>query len=291
MTSIGECAFQYCSNLSSFTIPNSLAFIGYWAFDNTAWYNNQPDGLIYIGMFAYKYKGTMPDNTSIVIKDGTIGIVDGAFEDCKGLISITIPNGVTYIGSSAFDDCHGLTSVKIPNSVTDIGSYAFQQCYALTSITIPNGVTKIQRYSFSWCIALTSVTIPNSVTKISSFAFSDCRSLTSITIPDNVTSIGIGAFEDCSSLTSIVIPRSVTSIEICAFSGNENVKEVFSLIEDPFEIERGSFSPFYGYIQDAILYVPVGTLRKYESTQGWRDFNKIIEFDPTDIKRNVFDTK
>ena len=127
-------AFQGCTGLTSITIPDSVTSIGESAFDNTAWYNNQPNGLVYAGKVAYKYKGTMPSNTSIVLKEGTLSITDSAFRDCTGLTSVTIPDSVTSIGGSAFSSCTGLTSVTIPNSVTSIGNYAFYDCSSLTSI-------------------------------------------------------------------------------------------------------------------------------------------------------------
>ena len=98
VTSIGELAFADCSGLTSVTIPNSVTSIGYGAFEGTAWYNSQPDGLVYAGKVAYKYKGTMPANTGIVLEEGTLGIAGSAFRYCSGLTSVTIPNSVTSIG-------------------------------------------------------------------------------------------------------------------------------------------------------------------------------------------------
>ena len=71
----------------------------------------------------------MPENTEIVLQDGTLGIADYAFSYCTGLTSITIPDSVTSIGSYAFFDCTGLISVTIPDSVTDIGQNAFGYYY------------------------------------------------------------------------------------------------------------------------------------------------------------------
>ena len=178
VTSIGREAFYHCTGLTSITIPDSVKIIGGQAFYNTAWYNNQPDGLVYAGKVAYDYKGTMPSNTSIVLKEGTLGIACSAFCNCSGLTSITIPNSVTIIGREAFYHCTGLTSITIPNSVTIIGSRAFAGCTNLTSVSIPDSVTSIGNSAFDGCEGLTSVTIGNSVTNTGDDAFSGCRNST-----------------------------------------------------------------------------------------------------------------
>ena len=97
--------------------------------------------MVYAGKVAYKYKGTCP--SSIVIKEGTLGISGLAFCDCKNLTSVTIPDGVTNIGYGAFDRCAALASINIPDSVTSMGMYVLSRCEALESITIPDSVTEI----------------------------------------------------------------------------------------------------------------------------------------------------
>ena len=157
VTSIGHSAFSDCIGLTSVIIPNSVTSIGAWAFYGTAWLANQSDGIIYINQSLYTYKGEMPANTSIVVRDGTTQICGGAFFDCSGLTSVTIPNSVTSIGNYAFSGCSGLTSIPIPNSVTSIGYGAFFHCSGLTSVTIPNSVTSIGKSAFGECTQLTNI--------------------------------------------------------------------------------------------------------------------------------------
>ncbi|MBR4288738.1 MAG: leucine-rich repeat protein, partial [Clostridia bacterium] len=77
VTSIGDSAFEACTSLGSVTLPDFVASIGSNVFKDTAWYYDQPNGLLYVGKVAYEYKGTCP--SSVIIQEGTLGISRGAF--------------------------------------------------------------------------------------------------------------------------------------------------------------------------------------------------------------------
>ena len=260
VTSIGEGAFCDCSGLTSVTIPNSVTYIGVGAFDETAWYNNQPDGLVYAGLVAYKYKGTMPNGTSIVLKEGTKGIVGYAFDGCSGLTSVTIPNSVTYIGLNAFDSCIGLTSVTIPNSVTYIDLNAFSGCSGLTSIKVESGNSVydsrencnaiIETATNTLISGCKNTIIPNSVTSIGDWAFFRCRGLTSVTIPNSVTSIGDEAFWGCIGLTRI------------------------DAYPNPEKVSTGVYA-FNRVPKNGTLHVLPKYLSAYQTASEWEDFINI----------------
>ncbi|MGN1457516.1 MAG: leucine-rich repeat protein [Acutalibacteraceae bacterium] len=248
VTSIGDSAFCFCYNLESITIPDSITKMGGDVFLYTEWYYNQPNGVIYIGNIVYGYRGTMPENTHITLKNGTKVIAGYSFS-AKELTGITIPNSVKSIGDGAFDSCHSLTDVTIPDSVKSIGNSAFGSCQSLTDVTIPDsvtslgesvfkncseltivktgdGLTLIGESAFEGCTKLKNVTIGKSVTEISYRAFYDCKGLTDITIPDNVKIIGIDAFYNCSELKSLKIGNGVKSIGSYAFCACESLTDV-----------------------------------------------------------------
>ena len=251
VVSISEEAFDYAENLSDIKISDSVSVIGDDAFDNTSWYNNQEDGVIYINKCLYEYKGWMPENTSISIKDGTKSICDNAFSYCSNLINVEFPNSVTYIGEKAFYDCDSLIDVKLSENITYLGHNAFNACENLKSINIPEHLTKTGWSVFENCTNLETVyfnaiasnddedvsfdfSFENSVKtviygdKVTKVArdFNNNSNLERVVLGSNVKSIGNNAFSDCTSLKSITIPESVTEIGDSAFYGCTNLTSI-----------------------------------------------------------------
>lgn len=240
VTDIGVEAFSGCTHLSDITIPNSVTNVGLSAFTETAWLESQPDGVVYAGSALYIYKGAMPDNTSVAIKEGTKTISDAAFKRCYGLTSVSFPNSLTDIGAEAFSGCTALASVSIPDNVTNIGAEAFRSCAELPSITIPISVTTIGRNAFMNCTGLTAVHINDLAAWCRIHFDSDtyCNPLyyahhlylsgeeiKDLVIPDGVTSL-VNSFTACYGLTTVTVPSSVTSIEEYTFYGCKNITKV-----------------------------------------------------------------
>ena len=311
--SIGDNAFNGCSGLTSITIPNSVTSIGGNAFYLCSGLTSItiPNSVTSIGSGTFFCCWGL---TSVTIPNSVTSIGDGAFFGCSGLTSVNIPNSVTSIGEMAFYCCSSLTSITIPNSVTSIGTEAFHGCSSLTSVTIPNSVTSIGFGAFAECSGLTSLkvesgntvydsrdncnaiiesstntliygckntTIPNSVTSIGYGAFAACSGLTSVTIPNSVTSIGFGAFAECSGLTSVTIPSSVTSIGDRVFNGSSGLTSVVSKTENPYNIDNECFSK--EVFENTTLYVPQGTIDKYQATDGWNKFLHIEELNSSNM--------
>lgn len=210
-------AFSGCTSLSVIQIPTSVYDIGEEAFSQTQWYNDQPQGLVYAGNVFYCYKGEMPDNYSVELKEGTTGIAGRAFtNNGSNLSSVYIPEGVKAIGNRAFQGCK-LTSLSLPNSIFSIGYMAFQGCIDLKEINIPLGVSELRGEIFQNCKSLTKIEIPSGVSVIGDNEFGECRNLAKLVIADSDNELtflrGYGknerwCFTDC-PLDSVYIGRNI----------------------------------------------------------------------------------
>ena len=275
VSSIGGCAFEYCTNLTSVTIPNSVTSIGTCVFEYCSVLTSItiPDSVTSIGDSAFYHCASL---TSIIIPDSVTSIVDYAFSGCP-LEYVKMGKGLTSIPSSLINK--SLKEFIIGSSVTSIDNYAFNKCTKLTSITIPDSVTSIGNGAFYDCTGLTSVTIGNSVTNILSSTFENCPLeyvkmgngltiipselikkdyLKTLIIGENVTSIDGSAFSGCTGLTSITIPDSVTNIGWKAFSGCTELTKVnyTGTVEDWCKIKKYSNPVEYShnlYINNTLL--------------------------------------
>ncbi len=144
-------AFAYNEKLEKIELADSSVRVECRAFHDTAWFENQPEGLVYLGDLAYVYKGVLPENSVIALKNGTKGIVESAFYGQTGLAGINIPGTVKYIGTAAFSCCSSLTEVKIPEGTVSIGKGGFSSCTNLESITIMNPDCEIYDSQYTIC--------------------------------------------------------------------------------------------------------------------------------------------
>jgi hypothetical protein len=224
VTSIGNDAFEYITNLNSVEIPAGVTNLGEYAFyhcdsmtgvffegnaptaDSTAFACDSCPTLYYLpGTTGWASWGSQADETQYVYS-GTVGL---GYENylCGAATIPTNINGflVTSIGSDAFAYSPFLSSVTIPATVTNIGVGAFYDCSGLTNVTIDDGATNIGDYAFYGCLGLTKVTIPANVTNIGVSAFGCCSGLAGVSIPASVVGLGNQVFADCANLTAISV--------------------------------------------------------------------------------------
>ena len=131
ITKIADHAFAGQLRLGSINIPESVTYIGDFAFHSCPFFRiTLPQGLTYIG--------------------------DYAFQMCNKLVEVDIPENVTYIGEAALSNC-GYSTLVIPDKVTYIGAWAFDKCPNLTTATIGESVASIGVFAFDGCDKLTKI--------------------------------------------------------------------------------------------------------------------------------------
>ena len=179
LTFIGNDAFNYCGNLASIIIPNTVTYIGTCAF----WYCNR---------------------LSVVAIPNSVSSIKSLAFGCSGITSIAIPATVTSIAYNAFVCTSNLGEIIVESSNTVYDSR--NGCNAIIETSsnklisgckntiIPNTVTSIGGDAFYWCTGLNVIEFPNSITSIGSRAFEGCSNLLEIIIPNSVISLGYGVF-------------------------------------------------------------------------------------------------
>ena len=217
-TTIGNYAFDMCTELEEVTVADGVTRIGDHAFYMCLALEsiNIPEGVTYIG--------------------------ERAFDDAA-LTSISFPDSLRTIGEFSFFGCDKLTDVLIPARVTSIGEGAFACCDWLEQIVV---ATANPNYCSDRGVLLNKAktellqapgnfiggyAIPSGVKTIDGHAFQACESLTAVTIPDTVTSIGDYALYDCTGLKKMTVPASVTSIDYYAIG--------YCTVENPDEETSG----------------------------------------------------
>lgn len=98
------------TNLTSIIIPNTVNYIGSYAFAGCT------------------------SLVSISIPAAVIRLNSYTFYQCSSLSDVTLPEGLKYLSSSEFRGCTSLTRVVIPSTLLTIGDACFYGCTSLAEV-------------------------------------------------------------------------------------------------------------------------------------------------------------
>jgi len=287
LVKIGQNAFNSCHNLKKVTLPSSLTEIGNNVFSNC---NNLSAIISHIQVPFDVDENVFYSNSSatLYVPEGTKAAYEALngwnkFADIvEGELYEETVDGVIYsynksaqtaaaIGGdfSEYRKVTILGSVLIDGVdyvVKTIASGAFRNNYYIDSLIISSGIETIEKN-----------------------AFYDCYRMRYVELPSTLTTIGEYAFAYCGNMQNLVLPSSLTSIGEFAFTNN-NLTNVTSRIQSPFEINKSVFCRYESYWDateqknvetytnpNATLYVPIGTKSAYEAIEGWSVFPEIVE--------------
>ena len=273
VTSIGENAFYYCTNLTTVTFDNQsqLTTIGNSAF------------------FGCTNLTTVTFNNQSQLT--TIG--NGAFFGCTNLASVTLPASVTSIGDDAFFYCTNLASVTVyATTPPSLRPRAFFQNASGRKIYVPSISVDTYKAADNWSAYADAIeaipavyhgncgttghepdvtweiigTSPNYTLIISGTGEMKGYDpgeqpwktynggITTVVIGNGVTNIGKNICYGYPTLTYVSIPASVTSIGEQAFKGCEKLTSV-SIPDDVTSIGKKAFN---GCISLSSINIPAG---------------------------------
>lgn len=246
ITVIAEGAFSSLNNVVSLSLSSSLEEIwcdvSFRALENVSvpenarlrcirymtlgkdskWLADIPDNSpIYIGPFLYGYKGTAPENTTLVIKNGTKAVNRNALKDNANIEEIVFPETLDYVGENAFAGTGWFE--KQPNGALYAGNvlYFYKGTMQLSEsdFVIKDGTKSVTDRAFYGNEVIATLEIPASVEIIGQYAFNDCDNLEKITIPENSSLRIISDYAFTSaSITEIDLPESLEIIGNRAFT-------------------------------------------------------------------------
>ena len=195
LLTIGNYAFDGCTELTGITIPASVTTLGSYAFRGCAKITEMtvPETVTKLGGTNLFENCT---ELTTVAWNTSYNIPDNAFKGCSKLETITINPEVQKIGKCVFQNCEALKAIELPESLTALGGTSsvsvttdasvFAGCTALKSVVIPEAVTVIAKNTFNGCTALETVTVSSDQINIGPDAFAGCTALkTPETLPQD----------------------------------------------------------------------------------------------------------
>lgn len=264
--SIGNDAFNSCSNLTSVVVPNSVTRIGN-------------------GTFAYCSK-----LQSIQYGSGVKSIGKDIFTGLKSLQTVislnptpptvdtwgtTTTSATLYVPGGAVG---AYTSATVWKNFKTIEVYLHFS--NVKELTVGNQVEEIQASTFAGCEQLSSLVLGSCLATIGDGAFSGCTALKEVIVPPSVETIGASAFAGNTALASIIMGHSVKNIGEKAFDDCP-ANTVSITAQTPPTAPNNTFSNYSGklYLQgeDAVNAY-------YDAFTCWDRFNGYVMVEAADLK-------
>ncbi|MDE6026450.1 MAG: leucine-rich repeat domain-containing protein, partial [Muribaculaceae bacterium] len=303
LNKIEDSAYKDCTSLTEVVLPENLSSLGANVFEGCSALEKAVliANIDYIPDYAF-YRCSALAKLYFPIQLKSIG--DYAFADCWTIDEIKLPVSLETIGDYAFckytDGFGNITQLTIPDKVTSLGKHSFrgQSIQNLTlgkglttipesafegnsvkSVIFSEGLQKIERNAFaSGRDRVSSVILPSTITEIEENAFGG-TAIQELAVPDGVLSLPSGS---CGRPALLTVGKDVKTIDANAFSFDNLITFRLKATMPPTLNEA---FPITNEQNDQLtLVVNQGRVVSYMNNARWKQINRIIQEDWTDIE-------
>ena len=252
VTTIGDGAFMYFTNIKEVKFGDSIEYIGARSFDFCTSLRtiNFPNKIKYIGDFAF-------NNTILHSENGFI-----------------LPEGLIYLGNSAFHSAFKESFVSIPESLITIEDNAFANCYVEEFRVDENN----KNYK-----SVDGVLYDKNITALINYPA--LKNSKVFEIPSTIKTIKEDAIEVTNDLEKIIIPKDTTTIEEKSIFWNYGLKYIdvdkdnnnYMSIDGVLYSKDGKFLISYPIASERDEYLVLDTVEEIQtySISGAKNLRKL----------------
>lgn len=169
--------FYNCPLLNSLRFPTSVTAMGVDVFANTRWLQKKADGFVYVSKMLYGYKGSSSIAQTLNIKEGTVGIAEGALRGAY-VTKVVFPSSMEYLTAGQLFPAENIRYFEVAADnpyFTAVNQFVFTKnrekliCAPARTgssvCSLPPSVTEIGDYAFKFNTDIKKIYLSNSVTK------------------------------------------------------------------------------------------------------------------------------
>ena len=272
---IGRSAFEECSKLTTLNLGQVLETVGDCAFQNCTNVTKLtfPDATTEIGSRAFAYCSSV---TEITVGQGLKSVGDYSFVDCGSFTALVLPDKFTTMGGSAFEGCRKLTNAKLGQSLTSVPERAFKNCIALSEMNLPATVKSIGDQAFYNDSTIAVVTMREGLETIGNEVFWNNSGVRSFVIPGTVQTIGTNSFYGCTNTSTLRFKDGDGILTIdTKKTRSRKIDDMLSNISSSYDRERYEDRKYDYFYDCPIKTLYLGRNLKYDYSGSVSIYKKV----------------
>lgn len=288
VTSIGDYAFIYATDMTSITLPSTLQSIGELAIG---------------GCSSLKH---------VDLPEGLTTLKWQALYKCTAMDTLLLPSTLTLIDGNAFAECTGIKQITAKMSkVPTMGEGAFRNVPAAIPVYVPYGALEDYKADVEWkhftniqgdpntsglCYESDDIiwffdeatgtltirgkgAVPGITHYQQSPGYKFASKITSIVVEYGITELGDGLFVvSYNKVKTLTLPMTLTKVSTGVFGNSgSSMTEITCKAMTPPVCGEAAPAAFTKIPKTIPVYVPAGAVDAYKAAPIWKDFTNIQE--------------